>query len=169
MRVPPCVRIVITVIFAVLPRLALALPPWYGDAAPNWILSDPSGKKIELARDAKDQTVVLLFWATWCPYCRKLMPHLQAVADEFEGEPVRFYALNIWEDADPVAHLKQRGFSFELLLDAEPVAEAYGVKGTPGLFVLDRQHIIRYVRGNDTPDVEAEEAVREVIETSLMD
>lgn len=166
MRASTCLSVFIAAL-AALPSLAAGLPPWEGDAAPNWTLSDPSGRKVELASDAKDQAAVLLFWATWCPYCRKLMPHLQAVADEYEGQPVKFYALNIWEDSDPVAHLKQRGFSFDLLLNAEPVAEAYGVKGTPGLFVLDRQQIIRYIRTSDTPDIDAAEAVRDAIDASL--
>lgn len=151
----------------------LACQPWavsaagVGDVAPDWSLQSPAGEQVQFYADSKDQVSVVLFWATWCPFCRKLMPHIQTVADEFKGQPVRFYALDVWEDSDPVAHLKKRGFTFSLLLAAEPAADTYGVKGTPGLFVVDKSHTIRYMRvpGEDDPDVEF--ALREAIAAGL--
>src|SRR3546814_9228256 len=29
---------------------------------------------------------VVLFWATWCPYCKALMPHLQSMLDEYGND-----------------------------------------------------------------------------------
>lgn len=138
-----------------------------GDVAPDWTLKSPAGEPLQFYADSRDQVSVVLFWATWCPFCRKLMPHIQTVADEFKGQPVRFYALNVWEDADPVAYLREHGFAFSLLLAAEPAAAAYGVKGTPGLFIVDKTHTIRYLRVSGEDDLDVEIALRETIAAAL--
>ena len=153
--------------------MLLACLPWgaraagVGDLAPDWSLKSPTGEPVQFYADSKDKVSVVLFWATWCPFCRKLMPHIQIVADEFRDQPVRFYALDVWEDADPVAHMKKHGFTFSLLLAAEPAADAYGVKGTPGLFVVDRKHTIRYMRVSGEDDLDAEIALREILTAAL--
>ncbi|OGT80410.1 MAG: hypothetical protein A3H91_07440 [Gammaproteobacteria bacterium RIFCSPLOWO2_02_FULL_61_13] len=152
-------------LLACLPQVAFAAG--IGDVAPDWSLKSPAGEPLQFYADSKDQVSVVLFWATWCPFCRKLMPHIQTVADEFKGQPVRFYALNVWEDADPVAYLKEHGFTFSLLLAAEPAAAAYGVKGTPGLFVVDQTRTIRYLRVSGEDDLDVEIALRETVSAVL--
>jgi len=138
-----------------------------GDVAPDWTLTGSADADINYYEDSADNVSVLLFWATWCPYCRMLMPHLQIVAHEFRDAPVRFYALNIWEDGDPKAYLNKHAYTFSLLLTADLVAGDYGVKGTPGLFVVDRTHRVIYMRrsGDDPQDVE--NAVREAVQSAL--
>jgi len=138
-----------------------------GDSAPDWELARPSGTRSNFHDDSPGSVSVVLFWATWCPYCRTLMPHLQRLAGEFEGRPVRFYALNVWEDADPAAHMSKHGFTFELLLAAEQAARAWGVKGTPGLFVVGRDGRVLYVRQSGEDDLDVEIAVRETVSGAL--
>ena len=106
------------------------------DLLPDWTLQGADGKSLNFYRDSAGRPTVLLFWATWCPYCRRLMPRLETVRQEFASE-VNFYALNIWENGDPAACLADNGYGFHLLLKADEVAETYGIKGTPGLFVVD--------------------------------
>jgi thiol-disulfide isomerase/thioredoxin len=154
---------------ALLAAYAMACPALEpGNMAPDWRLATPGGETLDFHADSAGSASVVLFWATWCPFCRTLMPHLQKLADEFAGDShVRFYALNVWEDADPVAHMRRHGFSFKLLLAAEPAAQAWGVKGTPGLFVLGPDHRVLYQRraGDDDQDVEI--AVREILNSAL--
>ena len=104
--------------------------------APDWTLSTPNGQAINLADEAEKQTIVLFFWATWCPYCKALMPHLQSIRIEY-GDSVKILAINIFEEADPVAFINNVGYDFTLLLDGDAVAENYGIFATPGLFVID--------------------------------
>jgi thiol-disulfide isomerase/thioredoxin len=106
---------------------------------------------------------VLLFWATWCPYCKALMPYVQHVLDAAGAQRLDVYAIDIKEDddADPAAELRQRGLTFTLVRDGDSIAEQYGVKGTPGLFLVDAQGRIVYRRiGGDSPD-KVEAALRE--------
>lgn len=138
-----------------------------GDTVSDWTLSDSSGKQVNFYEDSEASVSVLLFWATWCPFCRSLMPHLQEVANVYQDKGVRFYALNVWEENDPVQHLRDRGYTFRLLLFADPVADAYGVKGTPGLFVVDQHHKVLYKRGTGTDDFEVKLLVNEAIHEAL--
>jgi len=111
--------------------------------APDWTLSTPNGQAINLADEAKKQTTVLLFWATWCTYCKALMPHLQSIRIEY-GDSVKILAIDIAEDTDPVAFIDNAGYDFTLLLDGDAVAKNYGIFGTPGLFVIDANRRIDF-------------------------
>lgn len=103
--------------------------------APPFELTDASGEIFNFPNDVSGPTIVL-FWASWCPYCKALMPHLQSIVDEYEGE-IQVLALNIMDDQDPREFIDSRGYRFTLLPQAEAVAKEWGVKGTPGLFLVD--------------------------------
>ncbi len=115
---------------------------------------------IDFYAAAEDRVSIVFFWATWCPYCRALIPHLQRLSGELD---IPVFALNVWEDSDPRNYFKKRGISFKLLLDAEAVAASYGIKGTPGLFVVGGDHLVRYARTPAETAGEAEIAVRQAI------
>jgi len=121
-------------------------PTNVGDQAPDWILSNSQGDSVSFYQDSEGQKAVLIFWATWCPYCAALLPEMEKLRTELGDAPVKFYALNIWEDADPIGHMREKGYGFSLLLNADKVAKRYNVHGTPGLFVIDENKTIRYVR-----------------------
>jgi len=133
----------------------------------DWTLTDATGTTVNYYSDSRGSVSVILFWATWCPFCRTLMPHLQIIADEFEASKVKFYALNVWEDGDPQKYFRENGYTFRLLLMGDLVAEDYGVPGTPGLFVLDKNHRIVYLRRSGENDDDVEVAVREAIRLAL--
>lgn len=135
-----------------------------GDQAPDWILTDSQGKTVSFYRDSNDQPAVLIFWATWCPYCAELLPEMEALRQEL-GADVRFYALNIWEDGDPIGHMKKNNFGFHLLLDADKVAKRYAVHGTPGLFVVGGDKTVRYIRTKGTTAEAARDAVKQALES----
>ena len=102
---------------------------------PAFELSDADGQLLRYPADLEGPAIVL-FWASWCPYCKALMPHLQSIVDESDGA-VQVLALNIRDDADPVAFMAEYGYDFRLFPDSDAVAESWGVKGTPGLFLVD--------------------------------
>ncbi len=111
--------------------------------APDWTLVAADGQAINLNDESQNQTTVLLFWATWCPYCKALMPHLQSVVLEY-GDKVKVLAINIMEDGDPVEFIENAGYDFTLLPNGDDVADTYGVSGTPGVFVVDHNRVIRF-------------------------
>jgi cytochrome c biogenesis protein CcmG, thiol:disulfide interchange protein DsbE len=138
-----------------------------GDPAPNWLLKDTRGNDTDYYRDSAGKVTVLLYWATWCPYCQKLMPHLQQVADQYRDQPVVFYAMNIKEDSDPAKYLQDNGYTFKLMLNADATMDAYGVLGTPVVFVVDRSHKVTFRRIPDTSDEAVKVSVQEAIDAAL--
>ena len=106
-------------------------------AETDWRLTDVRGEKQLVSQELSDGRVrILIFWATWCPYCKALLPHLQSIADEY-GPRVSVAAVNFRDDGDPAAYFSERGYTFALFLEGDAVATAYGVKATPGLLILD--------------------------------
>ncbi len=133
--------------------LAWSQPLTIGSTAPNWALQTKEDKTIDYYQDSEDKVSVILFWATWCPYCASLMPHLEVVYRKYQNKGLKFYAIDIYEDGkiDPVELFERKEFSYTLLLQGDLVAEDYGVRGTPGLFVVDKDKKIIYKRpGNDS-------------------
>ena len=117
-----------------------------GMAAPSWTLPGIDGGTVMFPADAAGRPAVFLFWATWCPYCRALMPYLQGIREDYAADGVRVFAINFKEDGDPVAHLRELGFDFLVALEGDPVAGRYGVKYAPGLFVVDGAGQVIYRR-----------------------
>jgi thiol-disulfide isomerase/thioredoxin len=113
------------------------------DLAPDWSLKSADGNIVRLSEEIREQPAILFFWATWCPYCKALMPHLQSMRLEY-GDQVEILAINFREDGDPVAFIKNAGYDFTVLPDGDEVAAAYGVHGTPGVIIVDTGQHIRF-------------------------
>jgi thiol-disulfide isomerase/thioredoxin len=130
--------------------------------APAWDGKGADGQVIHFDPAHLQRPALLLFWATWCPYCKALMPYLQKVYDAAGKDKLDVYAIDFKdEDGDPVAEFKQRGNTFTLVRDGDAIAALYGVKGTPGLFLVGRSGEIVYRRsGGDAPE-KVETALRE--------
>jgi thiol-disulfide isomerase/thioredoxin len=113
------------------------------DSAPDWTLTSSEGEAIRLSAEVRQQPVVLFFWATWCPYCKALMPHLQSIRLE-HGQKVKILAINFIEKGDPVGFMKEQGYDSTVLPEGDEVASIYGVYGTPGIILVDQDQQIRF-------------------------
>ena len=116
----------------------LVSPAQAGDKAPDFVLSDAEGKMVSL-KQYRGRPLVLHFWATWCPYCKKVQPGLEALESRYQERKLVVLAISFREDdgADPQGVLKRRGHSFTTLLEGDDVAAMYHVRGTPTTFFID--------------------------------
>ncbi len=94
----------------------------------DWTLSDLRGK-----------VVVVNFWATWCPPCRKEMPDLESLYLRFKGQGLVVLAISD-EDGDKVSgFLSERNVTYPILLDpGRKVNDLYRVEGIPKTFIYNR-------------------------------
>lgn len=108
--------------------------------APPWQLTTQAGKTISLS-DYQGKPVILHFWATWCPYCKKLQPKLVELEKTYQRSGIKIVAISFNEDdgATPQDEIKSRGYDFITAVKGELVADQYGVRGTPTTFFINRQ------------------------------
>lgn len=150
---------------------ASAATPLVGETAPEWTATGPVGHVITFTKGPRARPAILLFWATWCPYCRALMPHVQRVLDDMGPQALDVYALDIFEDenADPMGELRARGQNFILITPGDAVAERYGVMGTPALFLVDRNGRVSYIRPNNAGPDQVEATLRTRLSNDVRD
>jgi hypothetical protein len=84
-----------------------------------------------------------------------------------ENNEVVFYAMNINETADPKRHMQEQGYSFDLIMNADPTMDDYNVPGTPNIFVIDKYNKVVFRRVPDTPDVDVKNGVQKAIAAAL--
>ncbi len=107
-------------------------------AHPEFTLRDLSGKSWTFS-ELRGKVVLVNFWATWCPPCRKEMPDLDALYGRFAAKG--FVVLGISdEEADKVEpFIREHKVSFPVLLDhGRKVNDLFVVEGIPKSFVYDR-------------------------------
>jgi len=105
----------------------------------DFTLQDLQGRPWHL-RDLKGKVVLVNFWATWCPPCRKEMPDLQALYDKYKDQG--FLVLSISdEEMDKVSpFIAERKITYPVLLDpGRKVNDDFVVEGIPKSFVYDRE------------------------------
>ncbi|HVN21314.1 MAG TPA: TlpA disulfide reductase family protein [Dongiaceae bacterium] len=104
----------------------------------DFTLSNLQGKQWHLA-DLRGKVVLVNFWATWCPPCRKEMPDLQALYDKYKDKGLVVLAISDEDSAKVSPFIAERKISYPVLLDpGRKVAEAFVVEGIPKSFVYNR-------------------------------
>jgi thiol-disulfide isomerase/thioredoxin len=114
-----------------------------GELAPDWQLSDAQGKTHSLS-EYRGKVVVMDFWATWCGPCSEVMPRMQKLHEKYKDNGVVVFGVNAWEQSDPVAFVKKKRYSYELLLKGEGIAEAYKVTTLPVIYIIGADGKIIY-------------------------
>jgi len=104
----------------------------------DFTLKDLNGKKVTLSA-LRGKIVLVNFWATWCPPCRKEMPDLDLIYTHYQAQGLVIVSLT---DEDPFkvnSFIGQAGYHPPVLLDSGgKVAKQFHVDGLPKTFVFDR-------------------------------
>jgi peroxiredoxin len=101
-------------------------------------LSDLTGKSWSL-RDLRGKVVLVNFWATWCPPCRREMPDMETLYKRFGARGLVILAISDEDRAKVEPFIAERKYSYPILLDpGRKVNEEFGVHGIPKSFVYDR-------------------------------
>lgn len=117
-----------------------------GDQAPNFVLTDLNGKKHQLS-DYKGQGVLLNFWGTWCPPCKKEMPALNEAYKAFKDKGVQVISINIAQsDFEVRDFVSSYGLDFPMTIDkTKSVMRAYNVDQLPATFLIDSNGKIKRI------------------------
>lgn len=103
----------------------------------DFTLADLQGKTWHL-QDLRGKVVLVNFWATWCPPCRKEMPDLQSLYDKFKDQGFVVLAISDEEAAKVAPFISDRKISYPVMLDpGRKVNDLFIVDGIPKSFVYD--------------------------------
>jgi len=91
----------------------------------------------------RGQTVVLNFWASWCPPCKAEMPDFQRFYEN-HGEEISIIAVNMTHTEasayDGQAYMAEMGYTFPILLDTDgQISQAFEIKSIPTTLILDAE------------------------------
>jgi cytochrome oxidase Cu insertion factor (SCO1/SenC/PrrC family) len=130
-----------------------------GTQAPSAMVETMDGAPIDLASYAgKGKPVVLEFWATWCPLCRRLEPAMQAARTTY-ADRVTFVSVGVAANQTPErqrAHAQANKMTGEFVFDRNDAAQkAYTVLHTSYVVVLDAKGVVVYTGMGDAQDIDA--------------
>lgn len=115
--------------------------------APDLTLDILDEGKLKLS-DLRGKVVVVNFWASWCPPCRREMPSLERLKGLMKGEPFEIVAINAGENEDEMTGFRvamKPALTFRLALDSKADAmKAFSITGLPTTYVIDRQGQVAY-------------------------
>ena len=123
-------------------------PLGQGDAAPSWTATTFDGAEVRFPELLAGKPTVVVFWATWCSYCKAFMPYLEAIQSDFGADRINVLTINAKEDGtgDPADYIARLDFPMIAVRDGDPIAAAYDVEYIPGLMIVSPDGVVAYRR-----------------------
>jgi thiol-disulfide isomerase/thioredoxin len=117
--------------------------------APAFSISRLDGTVVN-SSDFRGCVVVLDFWATWCPACRREMPELEKLYRRYEGNSrVGFWAVDVQKNGETPEKarnfMQKAGYTLPVAFGSEKSLEGLGVEDFPSLVIIDKSGRIRLV------------------------
>lgn len=107
----------------------------------NFTLPTTDGKQLKLS-DYKGKVVILDFWATWCPPCRKGIPDLVELKKKYGSKGVEIIGISVDQETKPdvVPFIKEYGINYPIVYGNTSVYQQYGgIRAIPTSFIIDKE------------------------------
>lgn len=118
--------------------------------APDLILELLNGGTFNLADYRGKKAVVLDFWASWCPNCRRDMPNLNRYYEKYKDQ-VEVIGINLHENKSTVKKfINSQSINFPIALDPQSIAaRKYGIQYTNTHFLIDKEgRLVKTIPGD---------------------
>lgn len=111
--------------------------------APNFTSQDVFGQQVSLSDFEGQKPVLLVFWATWCSYCKQELPDLKEFSQKYKSE-IKVIAIDSGETKKIIKdYIQKNNIDFLVLLDEErEIWNKYLVRGTPSHFLINEKREI---------------------------
>ena len=145
--------------FAV-PRSAVAqdMGIMVGSAAPSAAVESLDGAAMDLGKMMDGKPVVMEFWATWCPLCKKLEPAMKAAQAKYAGQ-VQFVSVGVPSNQSAEkqkAYMEKQQLGGTFVFDKDGAAmKAYAVPHTSYVVVVDKAGKVAYTGVGAEQDIDA--------------
>jgi thiol-disulfide isomerase/thioredoxin len=127
-------------LYAVLAFPVYAKPLQVGDVPPDYLGRASTSGKVKLS-DYRGKIVIISFWASWCPPCRKELPVLAAIQKNATRDKIVVFAVNWMESADRYRTITKalKGLDLALVSDEKGYfGIEYGVTAIPHMIIIGR-------------------------------
>lgn len=140
------------------PAMAATPPvpaPAIGDIPPAALGKDGKNNPVDLSA-YRGKVVIVTFWASWCGYCLKELPALNALQAQAGDQWLKIIAVNVQDDTKAYRAMTRQMRDYKLLMTRDrhgDIAAGYGVKAYPNLWMIDPQgkvasHHVGYGEGS---------------------
>ena len=138
--------VVMTTIPALVTRIATRAT---SAPAPDFSISRLDGTVVNSA-EFRGRVVVLDYWATWCPACRREMPELEKLYQRYkENSRVSFWAVDVQGNGETPekaqAFMQTAGYTLPIALGSEKSSEKLNPEGFPSLVIIDTAGRVRLI------------------------
>src|SRR2546429_9697220 len=128
------------------PKQAVTTAGEIGSHLPEFSVKDLQGRDIS-SDDLRGKVVLVDFWATWCPPCKKEMPGYQKLLNLYgsRGFTVIGFKFDTMMDMeDPIQFARKIGVRYPLAVAPDDLKQKFGgIEGLPTTMLYDRQGILR--------------------------
>lgn len=114
-------------------------------AVPPWQATLPDGRSVSSA-SLKGKVVLVNFWATWCPYCRKEKPVIDSFWQDYRNRGFEVISISVDDPPQKIAAwMRDKGYTFMAAPTNASVAAAFGsVTSVPTSFIVDADGHVRH-------------------------
>jgi thiol-disulfide isomerase/thioredoxin len=118
------------------------------------------GRAVNLA-SLRGKVVLLDFWATWCPPCREEVPNVVAAYNKYHAQGFEVVGISLDEDKNSLTEFTaDNGMPWPQFFDGQgwsnALAERFGIRSIPQMWLLDRQG--RIITKNGRRDLDGQVA-----------
>ncbi|HAX49736.1 MAG TPA: TlpA disulfide reductase family protein [Ignavibacteria bacterium] len=103
---------------------------------------DENGKEMKLS-DYKGKVILLNFWATWCPPCRKELPDLSTISNELKDKDFKMIGVSVDDNQDVLnSFLKTNNLSYTVVFEPNELVAKYMTAAGQNQNVVPQTYII---------------------------
>lgn len=109
--------------------------------APEFTINGTNGEKIKLSA-YKGKVIILDFWATWCPPCRRGIPDLISLKNQYKDDLV-IIGISVDDEStakDVIPFMKSIGINYKVGYANNEIIQNYGgIQAIPTSFIIDKK------------------------------
>ena len=114
-----------------------------GKTAPDFSHTDIDGNTIRLS-DVQAKKTLLVFWASWCPHCKSIVPEINSLKEKFDNNELKIIGISIDTSLTDLRHvINEYKISWPNIAELKgwegDIPEMYGIAATPTMYLLDKQ------------------------------
>lgn len=110
-----------------------------GETLPSFAAQDMDGKAVDLKDSIGKKPIMLIFWASWCPYCKTEVPKVNEQVGKYAAKGMEFIGIN---DSETRARsfMDKTGMNYPVVFDKTgTLSQQYRVQGVPTIIIADKK------------------------------